>query len=85
MESININGAILSGEAISAIKNIQECKDVHLETIDNQINLLISQRGNIQESDGEIMERLEDLNLLKGLVKSICNGINNEQKEKSNI
>lgn len=85
MESININGAILSSEAITAIRDIQECKDVHLETIDNQINLLISQRSNIQESDGEIMERLEDLNLLKGLVKSICNGISNEQKEKSHV
>lgn len=85
MESININGAILSSEAITAIKDIQECKDVHLNIINKQMSLLISQRSNIQESDGEIMERLEDLNLLKGLIRSICNGISNEQKEKLHI
>ncbi|MFV0538851.1 MAG: hypothetical protein ACK5M3_16025 [Dysgonomonas sp.] len=75
---LNVNGAIFNSEVVSAIKNIQECKGIHLDIIDKQMNLLISQRGNIQESDAEIMERLEDLNLLKGLLKSICNGIGNE-------
>lgn len=81
--NFNINDAILNKEVVSAIKNIQECKDVYPEIIDKQMNLLISQRGNIQESDAQIMERLEDLNLLKGLIKSICS-IDNEESKESN-
>ncbi len=77
----NVNGAIINSEVVSAIKDIQECKGIHEEIIEKQMNLLISQRSNIQESDGQIMERLEDLNLLKGLIKSICNGTTNEKRE----
>lgn len=81
---MNINGAILNSEVVLAIRNIQECKDIYPGIIDNQMNLLISQRGNIQESSDQIMERLEDLNLLKGMITAICNITEDERNGKTN-
>lgn len=78
---LNVEGAMLDNNVVSAIKEIQECKSVHLEIIEKQMNLLISQRANIQESDGEIIQRLEDLNLLKKLFRKIGNGVNDERQK----
>lgn len=68
----NIDGAIITNDVIQAIKTIQEYDDRAVCVIDKEMSLLISQRANIQESDGEIMARLEDLNFIKSLLTGIA-------------
>jgi hypothetical protein len=62
---MELNGALVNNEVINTLKEIQESPQSYLEVIENQMNLLITQRANIQESSDVMMHYLEELNFIK--------------------